>query len=109
MFIEADVTVNTWARYSWQVWNDNEIAIVSDSNHHSYVNGGNDSGVWGASASDWTYAHEVGHLMNLPDEYSGTGTPEPGYEGTMMGQFGGSVTRDETIRDLVQANGIQCP
>ena len=93
-----------------KVKGDNLIAISTDPNLLSYVIG-NRRGYWHADnrpGSDWSFAHEAGHLMNLPDDYDyDTGMVNPGHEGHMMGQQGGAVTQHE-INDIVRINNVRC-
>lgn len=95
---------------------DNVIAITTDSNHRSYVNGvGGNSGYWNADnvpGSDWQYAHEAGHLMGLDDDYTddpitGESIPNPGHRSHMMGGYRGAVHRHE-VEDLLRANNVKC-
>jgi RHS repeat-associated protein len=75
---------------------ENQITIVQG-NPRAYVRGGN-SGVWGAQNNPWVAAHESGHLMGLPDMYvdvDGRSHAFPGWEGTMMGEYGGTVENEE--------------
>ena len=93
-----------------QVKGDNKIAISTDPNQRDYVMGDR-RGYWSADnrqGSDWDFAHEAGHLMNLPDDYSyDTGVVNPGHEGHMMGEWGGAVSQHE-IDDIVSLNNVKC-
>ena len=93
-----------------QVRGDNIIAISTDPNHRSFVIG-NRTGYWSADnrpGSDWKFAHEAGHLMNLLDDYSlDTGRVNPGHNGHMMGEWRGVVTQHE-IDDIVRINNVNC-
>ena len=87
---------------------DNIITMVSDPDHRDYVNGGGDRGEWGSQSSDWTYAHEAGHLMGLPDDYTDLpdkgSQPNPGHLGHMMAQVGMPVAQheiDEVVKGVV--------
>ena len=95
---------------------DNLIAISTDPELRSYVDAvGGNSGRWNAdnrSGTDWRFAHEAGHLMGLPDDYTddpatGESNPNPGHSNHMMGQFGGTVRQHE-IEDLLRANNVRC-
>lgn len=94
--LSVAVSVDTRLKPSGEA--DNTISITDDLTHRDYVQGGN-RGMWGSGSSDWTYAHEAGHLMGLPDEYddrtdaSGNtvSIPRPGHEGDMMAEYGGTV------------------
>ena len=95
---------------------DNLIAISTDSNLRSTVNGvGGNTGYWNADnvpGSDWQYAHEAGHLMGLDDDYTddpitGESIPNPGHENHMMGEHGGTVRQHE-VEDLLRANNVRC-
>ena len=62
----------------------------------------------------WTLAHEIGHLMNLKDEYSKTiksngkrsTTPLVGWENNIMGQFWGKV-EEKNIQDILDKNIVR--
>lgn len=88
-----------------------EIEITNDPPGESNATvGGIGRGVWSQNEADWTFAHEAGHLMGLPDDYTAqtdpktgkrTGsTPNPGHGGHMMAEHGGSVVEHE-VRDIV--------
>ena len=93
---------------------DNLIAISTDPNLRSTVNGDN-RGNWNADnkpGTDWKFAHEAGHLMGLDDDYtddpvSGRSVPHQGHGGHMMGEWGGSVNQHE-VEDLLRANNVRC-
>jgi hypothetical protein len=96
---------------------DNQILITNDGSHRSYVNGETyphtqNTGMWYGGEEPWVYAHETGHLMGLPDQYTDTpygySKANPGYEGTMMGEYGGTVSQGE-IDDIMSMYGIECP
>jgi RHS repeat-associated protein len=86
------------------------VKIVSDPNHRSYVNSqGSCSGTWSDADADWVFAHELGHVMGLPDYYTdqnGVSVPLPGHAGSMMGDYGGSV-QDSEIQEILK--GKRCP
>ena len=89
--------------------NDNLVAITTDANHCSYVIGMN-RGVWAADnirGSDWTFAHEAGHLMGLDDDYTDENGPNPGHEGHMMAVRRGIVNEHE-VMDIIRKNNIRC-
>ncbi|MDO5318874.1 MAG: RHS repeat-associated core domain-containing protein, partial [bacterium] len=91
---------------------DNVIAITTDANHRSYVNGvGGNSGYWTADnkpGSDWRYAHEAGHLMGLDDDYDAqTGLANPGHEGHMMAEWGKPVQQHE-VEEILRINNVRC-
>jgi hypothetical protein len=64
--------------------------------------GGNQATCY-ANSSAWVMAHEAGHLLGLADRYrdqtdpNGVTVSKPldGFGGSMMGQYGGSVTPSE--------------
>ena len=94
---------------------ENNIAITSNSDHRSFVNGvGGRYGTWGEYADSWVYAHEAGHLMGLPDDYHDVTNPDgtisslynPGHKGHMMGDYGGTVNQHEVDSLL---NNVECP
>jgi hypothetical protein len=93
-----------------QVRGDNIIAISTDPNHISFVIGDR-TGYWSADnlpGTDWRFAHEAGHLMKLPDDYShDTGRVNPGHSNHMMGEWGGVVAQHE-IDDIVRINNVNC-
>lgn len=93
------------------ITDDNLIAITTDANHRSYVDGvGGNTGYWTADnrpGSDWRYAHEAGHLMGLRDDYTDAGGPNPGHENHMMGRRGKPVHQHE-VEDLLRANNVRC-
>ncbi|MDR6856847.1 RHS repeat-associated core domain-containing protein [Variovorax guangxiensis] len=66
------------------------------------------SGVWQTdipSLNSWEAAHEAGHLMGLPDRYSGAGTPNPGWNGNLMGEAYGRNLRQSEMADIIRLNG----
>lgn len=94
---------------------ENNIAITSNSDHRSFVNGvGGRYGTWGEYADSWVYAHEAGHLMGLPDDYHDVTNPDgtisslynPVHKGHMMGDYGGTVNQHEVDSLL---NNVECP
>ena len=107
--IQANVKYSTTTDVT-KVKGDNKIAISTDPNLRDYVLGDR-MGYWSADnrkGSDWDFAHEAGHLMNLRDDYSyETDKVYPGHEGHMMGEWGGSVNQHE-INDLIKINNIKC-
>ena len=48
------------------------------------VSGGS-KGTWPADRPAWTAAHEAGHLMGLPDQYTDKGGAKKGFENNIMG------------------------
>jgi hypothetical protein len=77
-------------------------------NGHEYLWLQDNMGDWNQDATDWEIAHEAGHLFGLFDEYNtATGLPFPYHEGTMMGQYNGSVTQDE-INAIVGPRVPEC-
>jgi RHS repeat-associated protein len=65
------------------------------------------SGVWQTdipSLNSWEAAHEAGHLMGLPDRYGGAGTPNPGWNGHLMGEAYGRNLRQSEIADVIRLN-----
>lgn len=64
------------------------------------------TGIWPAASSDWTAAHEAGHLMLLEDRYF-KGWPFPGYENSIMGARDKKPT-EQDIKDLLNANQCEC-
>jgi len=62
------------------------VIDVPQGNGRAYVNGvGGNTGVWPSQRPAWTAGHEAGHLMGLPDEYTDSNGPNPGYENSIMG------------------------
>jgi RHS repeat-associated protein len=68
------------------------------------------SGIWREDGSNWTYAHEAGHLFGFHDKYDlNTGVPLPGFGDTIMGKDGmpakGQITegplKGKTYLDLL--------
>ena len=89
--------------------NDNLIAITTDAKHRSYVINMN-RGIWAADnkrGSDWSFAHEAGHLMGLDDDYTDENGPNPGHDGHMMAVDGGIVDAHE-VMDIIRRNNIRC-
>jgi hypothetical protein len=70
-----------------------------------------DSGNWSVGASNWIAVHEAGHLFGFPDYYTGTGTALPGWEGTVMNGYGGTVTKPgpngKSFRDMLIDNALE--
>jgi RHS repeat-associated protein len=89
---------NEWSTSGFDVkvtsGTENQITVVPGT-PRSYVKGGN-SGVWGAGNIPWVAAHEAGHLMGIGDRYkddaNGISRANPGFEGTIMGSYGGKAT-----------------
>jgi len=46
---------------------------------------GSKKGNWPAKRPAWTAAHEAGHLMGLPDQYTDKGGAKKGFENNIMG------------------------
>lgn len=74
--------------------------------------GGNQATFSAPATTDWVAAHEAGHLMGLPDQYTATidpttgqrqSAPNPGYEGNIMAQWGGAPNASN-IGDIVKGN-----
>jgi RHS repeat-associated protein len=101
-------------------WYANDITIATDPNGRSFVQGGS-SGTWYDHAEDWVATHEAGHLLGFRDYYKDTpggSTPDPGFEGTIMGQYGGSANkpaagfgghsfRDEFVCEVLNRNILE--
>jgi RHS repeat-associated protein len=77
---------------------------VPKGNGRAFVDrvGGN-TGTWPAERPDWTAAHESGHLMGLPDQYTDTGGPNAGFEHDIMAIFGGLPAAAD-IANIIRAN-----
>jgi hypothetical protein len=103
----ADVTSTTF----FGADGDNEIEIT-DEDARSHVNGLTDSGGLLTIKDlnfDWTVAHESGHLMGLPDDYTDEGevsVPDPGHDNHMMAEVGAPVV-DHEVRDFSKGK-IKC-
>ncbi|GEM_PF-1643719 len=80
---------NNWVQINdrpanWRSW------LIIDRNY----------GRWTQNAADWVYAHESGHLMGLPDDYTdvnGQSVATPGHEGHMMASYNGRVVWHEVL------------
>lgn len=51
--------------------------------------------------NSWEAAHEAGHLLGLRDQYTGTGTPIPGWENHLMGQALGTTIRPSEVAHVI--------
>ncbi|WP_240095713.1 RHS repeat domain-containing protein [Thermomonas flagellata] len=75
----------------------------------SFVQG--NGGTWYGEADPWVAAHEAGHLMKLPDRYTeptpGHTIPQPGWEGTIMAEYMGTVTSADR-QGVLDALGCNC-
>ncbi len=93
----------------------NYIQVVNgnDNTVRSKVEGTN-SGVW-ASGTNEAY-HEFGHLLGLQDRYTDTANgskPNSGYEGNVMGSYGGKVEQkninaflNKPVNSLIESNNV---
>lgn len=95
----------------------NSVALVSNPPGNqppaSYVAGGN-TGTWyqpGQGSPAWEAAHEAGHLMLLPDQYTATvtngqrtTTPNPGFATNIMGAYGQTGVTQQDIDNVITAN-----
>lgn len=108
---ECEIQESGWPN---GIEDDNLIAISTDPNLRSTVNGDN-RGYWNADnrpEADWQYAHEAGHLMGLDDDYvddpnTGRSVPNPGHEHHMMAEDQGTVVWHE-VEGILRANNINC-
>ena len=84
--------------------NKNTIQVPTG-NSRAFTNAvGGNMGTWPAERPGWTAAHESGHLMGLPDQYSlSTGLPNAGYEHDIMAIQGGLPTATD-IANIIRAN-----
>jgi hypothetical protein len=109
--VDANVTTDTKKRWFPGQSGDNQIEITSDSDHRSYVTWKGNGGKWSGGDGSWVFAHEAGHLMGLPDDYSdqedGTSKANDGHEGHMMGEHGGKVNQHE-IDDALGKTKCPC-
>lgn len=89
---------------------------MPEKDFRSFVYGvGGREGEWGLQASEWTYAHEAGHLMGLPDDYEDTirpdGTlyskPKDKHKNHMMAEHGGDVQQHE-IDSIIKNTPCPC-
>ena len=94
-------TDRTWIAKDWHVFSSSDLVTWSDS-----------GGTWNQQSKDSVYAHEAGHLMGLPDDYTETTvsgrrvtTPKPTHEGHIMAEYGGGVAKHE-VADIVKG---KCP
>src|SRR5205823_935694 len=109
----------------WPTPADNTVEIVDQPTSGAgafrpYVRWNADSGTWSQqdnSSSElnwtpwWTYAHESGHLMGLPDYYhdvAGGSIPDPGHSGWMMGEKYGTVQVAE-VDFILKRLHARCP
>jgi RHS repeat-associated protein len=77
---------------------------VPKGNGRAFVNGlGGNTGTWPAERPAWTAAHESGHLMGLPDQYTDAGGPNPGYAHDIVGARGALPTAAD-IANIIRAN-----
>lgn len=93
-------------------YNDNLVQINNEpEDWRSWVRIDRNYGVWTQNARDWVYAHESGHLMGLPDNYTDKNdqsVPTPGHEGHMMASYGGVVAWHEVLDITGSLAPCQC-
>ena len=77
---------------------------VPKGNDRAFVNkvGGN-AGTWPADRPGWTAAHEAGHLIALPDQYTDAEGPNKGYEQNIMGVRNGTPSQAD-IETIIKVN-----
>jgi len=92
--------------------NQNRICVPNGSARAYVLGVGGNTGVWPAEVDDWVAAHEAGHWVGIPEfcDDSNPNDPNPnesiglpGYEGTLMGEYGGAAT-EEYIAISIHAN-----
>lgn len=68
-----------------------EINVVHGSSNAAMHGLGAYTGTWGADATGWDAAHEMGHIFGLMDKYAWGDASRvmPGYEDRIMGARGG--------------------
>jgi RHS repeat-associated protein len=69
---------------------------------YAWVNTEGNRGSWPDDMAGRGAAHEAGHLMGLPDQYSGfPPKPNPGYEGNIMGDVFRGTPSANDIRNII--------
>jgi len=109
-----NVSIDRESTTFWTVNADNKIKITHE--HGASVNGWTMSlGEWGRREDEHTYAHEIGHLMNLVDRYHAeregyyrVDVPDEGYEWSIMANHTNSVKFADIV-EMMKVNHISCP
>jgi hypothetical protein len=105
---KANVTTDTSGGATHTGDNTAEINDEPTPPYRNSTTGGT-SGNWSQNSSEWSYAHEAGHLGGLHDDYDPTtGKPLDGHEDHMMGARN-KPPADHEYRDLLKANKVECP
>lgn len=99
---------------AWNPESTNNYIKIKKGSGQSHVWAG-DEDVWYDGASNWTYAHEFGHLVGLDDRYhdkyyvfGGPTVTDSGWETNIIGTYGGKIDQrniDGIVGESVEKYG----